>query len=232
MAEKVTRDALLSFFIDSCYLLENYRKVEGILYEQIEKDKLELENILNDYRENQSFEWLIPMLIFASRYYSQQKANNVALKYLIECECAELGYIYETKGVFKEADFYYMSAASFGSDKKIPLLTTYALERLIYIILVSCHRKSIERFQTFTADYQNQDISDYLKYQIELLRLYLSENYEEIILNIEPVDETQENTLLMKKAICAHSLFQLNRSDEIEWDLNLLELVASLMFIA
>ena len=27
------------------------------------------------------------MLIFASRYYSQQKANNVALKYLIECEC-------------------------------------------------------------------------------------------------------------------------------------------------
>ena len=36
MAEKVTRDALLSFFIDSCYLLENYRKVEGILYEQIE----------------------------------------------------------------------------------------------------------------------------------------------------------------------------------------------------
>lgn len=243
MAEKVTRDALLSFFIDSCYLLENYRKVEGILYEQIEKDELELENILNDYRENQSFEWLIPMLIFASRYYSQQKANNVALKYLIECECilenletdnllkgyifAELGYIYETKGVFKEADFYYMSAASFGSDKKIPLLTTYALERLIYIILVSCHRKSIERFQTFTADYQNQDISDYLKYQIELLRLYLSENYEEIILNIEPVDETQENTLLMKKAICAHSLFQLNRSDEIEWDLNLLELVAS-----
>ena len=114
MAEKVTRDALLSFFIDSCYLLENYRKVEGILYEQIEKDELELENILNDYRENQSFEWLIPMLIFASRYYSQQKANNVALKYLIECECilenletdnllkgyifAELGYIYETKG--------------------------------------------------------------------------------------------------------------------------------------
>ena len=55
MAEKVTRDALLSFFIDSCYLLENYRKVEGILYEQIEKDELELENILNDYRENQGW---------------------------------------------------------------------------------------------------------------------------------------------------------------------------------
>ena len=28
MAEKVTRDALLSFFIDSCYLLENYRELE------------------------------------------------------------------------------------------------------------------------------------------------------------------------------------------------------------
>ena len=34
MAEKVTRDALLSFFIDSCYLLENYRKV---LQEEISK---------------------------------------------------------------------------------------------------------------------------------------------------------------------------------------------------
>ena len=40
-----------------------------------------------------------------------------------------------------------MSAVSVGSDSQIPLLITYALERLIYIILVSCHVKALRGFK-------------------------------------------------------------------------------------
>lgn len=237
MGEVVTREELLSFFIDSCDFLEGYETVEQILYEEIKKDQSRLEDTLNHYREYQNFEWLIPMLIFAAHYYSQKESHDLAINYLIECQCilenlehdhhlkgyifAELANFYEMKGLFKEANFYYTSAIAFGDNQKIPLLTIYALQRLIHTLLVSCQHESFKSFQALRVDYQNRDIPVDLKYQFELLRLYLSGSYEEIVLNRGQLIENN----VLKKGIMTHSLVQLNRSDEIEWDWQLLELM-------
>ncbi len=239
MRETISREQLLSFFVDSCYLLEGYEKVEPMLADVVENDEQGLEEILKDYREHQNFECLVPMLIFASRHYFNNGMNNLAAIYLMECQCilenldsgnelkgyifAELGYIYESKDIYKEADYYYTSAISFAKDNNIPLLMMYCVERLLYIMLVSCQRKSIERFKALLAEFVNKAVSNEFKEKIQLLACYVAGVYEHVILIINESTQADREHSLFKKALLFNSLYRLGQDNKIEWDLQLLD---------
>ena len=60
MGERVTRESLLKFFVDSCCLLEDYDKIGRILDEELVKGNARLEEVVKDYREYQNVECLAP----------------------------------------------------------------------------------------------------------------------------------------------------------------------------
>lgn len=234
MGDTISREQLLGCFIDSCYLLEGYEKVERIL-----DGESDLEEILNDYREHQNFKCLVPMLIFASRYYFNRGMDSLAAIYLMECQCilenldsgneltgyifAELGYIYECKDIYQEADYYYTAAISFAKDKNIPLLMMYGVERLLDIMLVSCQRKSVERLKVLLSEFVNPTVSDELKEKIQLLASYTDGDYEGVILTISKLPQVDRENSLFKKALLVHSWYQLGQDNKIEWNLQLLD---------
>ena len=242
MGERVTRESLLKFFVDSCCLLEDYDKIGRILDEELVKGNARLEEVVKDYREYQNVECLIPILIRLSRYYVCQKANNLAVMYLIECQCilenleknhilkgyiyAELGYIYETKGMFKEAEFYYELAASFGKDHNLLILMSYSLERLIRVLMTLVQYKKLERIDKLDKKYSLQNVPIYLRKQLRWLKLYATQDFEEIVKIYGEEYRSEEG--FMQEVIGAYALAQLNRVEEIEWDLQLLDISVSL----
>ena len=242
MGERVTRESLLKFFVDSCCLLEDYDKIGRILDEELVKGNARLEEVVKDYREYQNVECLIPILIRLSRYYACQKANNLAVMYLIECQCilenleknhilkgyiyAELGYIYETKGMFKEAEFYYELAASFGKDHNLLILMSYSLERLIRVLMTLVQYKKLERIDKLDKKYSLQNVPIYLRKQLRWLKLYATQDFEEIVKIYG--EEYRSEDGFMQEVIGAYALAQLNRVEEIEWDLQLLDISVSL----
>lgn len=244
MGERVTRESLLKFFIDSCCLLDDYDKIGRILEEETAKGNDRLEEVVKDYREYQNVECLVPMLIILSQYYVRQKANNLAVMYLIECQCilenldkdhllkgyifAELGYIYEIKGMFKEAEFYYQLAASFGKDNNLLLLLSYALERLIRVTVTLIQHRSIEHINQLDEKYSTQNVPIYLRKQLRWLKSYVGQNYDEITEMYTDDYRTEEG--FMQEVIGAYSLAQLNRVKEIKWDLQILDISVSLPF--
>ena len=70
MEEIVSREQLIDYFIESCDLLQNYKSIKQVLYEELEKEESNVEELLTDYRENQKFDYLVPVLILTARYYS------------------------------------------------------------------------------------------------------------------------------------------------------------------
>lgn len=233
MEQTVSREQLFDFFIDSCYLLQDYKKVEGVLYDEAENDEAKLEELLKGYREHQSFDHLVPILIFTARYYFENGVNSLAAIYLMECQCileyldvdhllrgyilAELGYIYECKGELQQANYYYTAALSFGREKQIPLLMTYSLENLVHIMLVLCQRKSVKKFQQLMIDYHDEPISKQCKDQIELLNAYVLGDYKFVIKMCEESFDSKNK--LLESSIYNHAMYQLGRSENIEWDL-------------
>ena len=87
MQAYVSRKQLLTFFIDSCYLLEGYEEIERTLVGKLEKNEVKLQDLLKDYRERQKFQSLISMLIVASHYYFEKGEHHLATICLIECQC-------------------------------------------------------------------------------------------------------------------------------------------------
>ena len=78
MQAYVSRNQLLTFFIDSCYLLEGYEEIERTLVGKLEKNEVKLQDLLKDYRERQKFQSLISMLIVASHYYFEKGEHHLA----------------------------------------------------------------------------------------------------------------------------------------------------------
>ena len=237
MQAYVSRNQLLTFFIDSCYLLEGYEEIERTLVGKLEKEEVKLQELLKDYRERQKFQSLISMLIVASHYYFEKGEHHLATICLIECQCilenldtdnllktyllVELGSIYEVKGLFQEAGYYYSMAVSVVKDRPIPLLITYCFEHPIHIMFISGKRKSIERFDSWIADYKDKLLSEELKQQIELVSLYIMKRYDDVIVKIKHQSLVDEN-LSIYSVLLNHSYYQIDLAEETEWDLTLL----------
>lgn len=233
MEQTVSREQLFDFFIDSCYLLQDYKTIQQALYDVVKNDELKLEELLKGYREHQNFDHLVPTLIFIARYYFENGVNSLAAIYLMECQCileyldgdyllrgyilAELGYICECKGELQEANYYYEAALSFGREKQVPFLMTYSLEHLVHIMLVLCQFKSVKKFHQLTIDYQNELIPKSCQYQVELLNAYVSADYELAIKRCKESFDSQNQ--MLQKSIYNHSMYQLGRGEDIEWDL-------------
>ena len=237
MQAYVSRKQLLTFFIDSCYLLEGYEEIERTLVLKLEKDEVKLQDLLKDYREQQQFQSLISMLIVASQYYFEKGEHHLSTICLIECQCiledldtddllkayllVELGFIYEVKGLFEEAGYHYSMAISVVKDQPVPLLINYCFEHLVHILFVSGKRKSIEQFHLWISDYKDKLLSEGLKKQVELLSLYIMKRYDDVIVNIKQ-QSLIDTKLSIYSLLLNYSYYHIGLTKEIDWDLTLL----------
>ena len=159
MEEIVSREQLIDYFIESCDLLQNYLCIKQVLYEELEKEESNVEELLTDYRGlHQKFDYLVPVLILTARYYFEHEgvyslaaiylANVIVrLEYLDENHLlkgyvlGELGYVYECMGELQQANHYYTTALSFSREKQIPLLAIYSLDHLVHMMLIYVSEK-------------------------------------------------------------------------------------------
>ena len=237
MQAYVSRNQLLTFFIDSCYLLEGYEEIERTLVGKLEKNEVKLQDLLKDYRERQKFQSLISMLIVASHYYFEKGEHHLATICLIECQCilenldkdnllkvyllVELGFIYEVKGLFQEAGYYYSMAISVVKDRPVPILITYCFGHLVHIMFISGKRRSVERFYSWIYNYKDKLLSEELKQQIELVSFYITKRYDDVIVNIKH-QSLIDDKFPIYSVLLNHSYYQIGLTEEIEWDLTLL----------
>lgn len=234
----VSREQLIDYFIESCDLLQNYKSIKQVLYEELEKEESNVEELLTDYRENQKFDYLVPVLILTAGYYFEHEFYSLAAIYLVECHCAleyldenhllkgyvlgELGYIYECMGELQQANHYYTTALSFSREKQIPLLAIYSLDHLVHMMLILCQRKGFKKIQQFVMDYRYELTFSQCKGKIDLLNSYIIGDYKSVIkLCEESVNFKNEED---KLAMYNHSMYQLGKAKEIKWNLNLDEL--------
>lgn len=240
MGDTVSREQLLSFFMDSCYLLDGYKTVEKEFITNNGDDELNLDDVIQEYRETQNFKLLIPILIGGARYYLDEEKYNLAAIYLIECQCileeldsnsmlkgylfAELGYLYAKRGIYQEADYYYTHALNLAWDKEISLLSSYCIERLIHVLLNLWDRKSLAKLRSLVGQYNENELSDVLSQEIQLLSLYLDYRYNDVLMLIDELSPVSHLELeSMKKAFKVSSLYCLGRQQEIEWELNYID---------
>ncbi|MDB8553370.1 EAL domain-containing protein [Turicibacter sanguinis] len=237
MGASISRKQLLSFFIQASYLLDKFYSIkESFNFDSISEDSLE--KIIEVERSHQNFDYLVSLLILSEQYFVEQKEYHTAIVYLIDCLSLleeldfnnilkvyiylELGYIFESNQFYKEAENYYKRALEVSVEKKNPLLVTYSFEKLSQIILKSCNRKGIIRFNSLVQLYGENFVPASIVFVFDLLNLYVNQDYDKILEVLSYHQDYQDlgvnrEFLMIIYVIQTQSFYKLNKFEEIKW---------------
>lgn len=238
MGDIISRNQVFTFFIQACYHLEKYYLVQTELHfnELIQEE--EIEKSIQQERNYQNFDRLLPLLILAEQYYLNREDYTQAISYLVECQCIleeddpnnllkiylflELGYTYELMGLYNLAQDYYMKAFELVRDKNITLLMDYTFERMAHVSIVSCEQKKLLNFYKLMHTYGKGHLSNQTKLVFELISLYAKENYDLMLIKIDKYELLKEKKSFEDfgwgiEAFKAWALYHLQQEHLIRW---------------
>lgn len=237
MGALVSRKQLLSFFIQASHLLKRFYSIkESLDFNELTDEELEQRIAIE--RSHQDFERLVSFLILSEQYFIKKKEYNMATIYLIECQSLleeidsnnilkiyiylELGYIYELNKCYKEADHHYTKALEHSFEKKNSFLISYSFEKLSQIILESCDRKGVVKFNTLIESLGEEYVSLTNRVIFELIGLYMKKDYDKVLeclssyQNHKKLNQNQE-FFMITHIIKTQTYYQLNRIQDIRW---------------